>query len=177
MRGGTATRGQNFLSVRGSNKSSGKSRPYRPQASSWNQSSQPYEQTLNNPFGAFDPNNQAIYPSNDNNYYSSTKRSTQYEQNTNEYDGFFPKRARTYNNASDASQNFYPTDTNYYPASTSSTVSNYALNTNNYSSQTNDYSNQPSVSQSSWQYQTEPHYEQHQYSNPGSSSINPMRML
>ena len=68
MRGGPATRGQSFSSVRGSNKSLGKSRPYRPQASSWNQSSQVYEQyfnekTSNNPFGAFDPNNEAIYPS------------------------------------------------------------------------------------------------------------------
>ncbi|CAF4753921.1 unnamed protein product [Rotaria sp. Silwood1] len=171
------TRRQNFPSFRGSNKSSGKSRPFRSQTFSRNQTFQSYDQNTSNIFGAFDPNNQATFSSN-NNYNSSTKRSISYEKNSNEYDGFYPKRTRTYNDGNDNTQDFYSTDRNYY---SSINTANYPWtnnNNNNYSSQTNTYNNPSSISQTSWQYQTEPHYDQQsqeQYSsNPTSSYINPM---
>jgi hypothetical protein len=174
MRGGGATtRNQSFPSFRGSTKPSGKSRPYRPERSSWNQPSQSFDQqTSTNPFGAFDPNNQSTFSSNTN-YYPSTKRSIPYEEIPNEYDGFYPKRSRTYNDGGANAQDFYPTDGSYYPSSTSSTISNYPANsTDPYSSETTNYNNQSSISQPPWNYQTEPYYDQQQYSTSESDYMN-----
>ena len=160
-----------------SNRSSGKSRPYRTHGSSWNQSAQSYNQQSNeqpsgNIFGAFDPHNQAIYPSSDNNYYPPTKRQATYEPYSHEYDGFYPKRTRTYENEDNNVQDYYSPDKNYYPPSTTSTYSNYPSETNNY----NDSS---SNAQHPWQYPSEPHFDQQQqqqYSNPDNSYMNSMSM-
>jgi hypothetical protein len=158
VRGGPATRSQTFSSSRGSNKSPRPSRPYRPQRSSWDQPSQSFDQqTSTNPFGAFDPNNQY--------YYSPTKRSTQYEDIPSEYS---TKRSRTYNDEGNKSQDFYPNDGNYY---SSSTLTNYPSNSDQYPN------DQSSISQPNWQYQTDPYYDQQQYSNSGAGYVNPMCML
>ncbi|CAF1205735.1 unnamed protein product [Rotaria sordida] len=178
-------RRQNFSSFRGSNKSSGKSRSFRSQNFSRTQTFQSYDQNTNNIFGAFDPNNQSTFSFNNNNdnYYSSTKRSIPYENNSNEYDEFYSKRPRTYNDGNDNSQDFYSTDRNSYSSTTNSNYPWNNTNTNNtnnsYPSQINNYNNQSSTSQTSWQYPTEPHYDQQQQqqqysSNPSSSYINTM---
>ncbi len=173
-RGGVSTRSQSFSASRGSNKHSRKSRPYPSERSSYQQSSQAFDQqTSNDIFGAFAPNNQSTFNSNSNSY-SRTKHSIEYEENPNEYDGFYPKRSRTYKDEADNSQNFYPTEGFYY---TPSTLPGYPSNSNQYSSQTTDYNNQSLTSEASWQYQTEPYYGQQQYSISESSYMNPMCML
>ncbi|CAF4349420.1 unnamed protein product [Rotaria sp. Silwood2] len=180
------TRRQKFPSFRGSNKSSGKSRPFRSETFSRNQTFQSYDQNTNNIFGAFDPNNEVTYSSattttttnnnNNNNYYTPTKRSIPYEKTSNEYDGFFPKRTRTYNDGNDNSQDYYSTDRNYYSSTANTNYPWNNNNNNNYSSQINSYNNQSSVSQTSWQYPTEPQYDQQQQyaNNPPSTYINSM---
>jgi hypothetical protein len=184
MRGGTTTRGQSFSSFRGSIKPSGKSRPYRSQAPSWNQSRPSFDQNLNQSlsqpeqtsstyFGAFDPSNEKT-----NKSYSQTKRSTQYQENPNEYDGFYPKRVRGYNDEVDNSQTYYSSETNYYSPTTTSTFPDYPSNSNTYSSQSTSYNNPPaSIPPPPWQNHPEPHYNQQQYLNPGSSYTNQMSML
>ena len=176
-RSDSAARSQKF-SFRGSNKSSGKTRPYRSRGFARNQSIQAFgrgfdQQTFHNPFGAFDPNNQSALSSN-NNCYGSMKRATQYEETLNEYDGFYPKRSRAYDGRTDGVQDFYSSNNTCY---TSSTVSSYPWNSSNYSSQIDTYNYQSSALQPPWQYQTESHYEQQPYSGSGSTCTNPMCKL
>lgn len=140
-------------------------RSYRSQRPPWNQPSQSIpEQTPQNPFGAFDPYNQSNYSS-DPHSYPSTKRPVQYEDIPSEYDGFFPKRSCTYNDRPDNSEDFYSNSGNYPP-----------WNTDSYPSQTSTYSDQSELSKPSWQYQTEPYYDQQSYSNAEPDYTNPMCM-
>ncbi|CAF4411771.1 unnamed protein product [Rotaria socialis] len=140
-RNDTITRDQSPSSFSGSTRSSRKSRPYRSQPYPRSRTYEPYDHDFNPPtsqniFGAFDPNNEMAYSpaNNTNNYYPSTKRPIPYEQYSNEYDAFFPKRARPYNDTSDNSQEFYSIEANYYSSATSSnyppsTGSNYPPST------------------------------------------------
>jgi hypothetical protein len=166
MRGGLAGRSRSQSSSRGSNKPLEKPRPYRTQRPSWNQPSQSFhEQTPENPFGAFDPYNQATYSS-DHLSYPSTKRAAEYEDIPSEYDGFYPKRSCTYNDRPDNTENFYSTSGNYQ-----------TWNTDSYASKTSNYVDQSGVSNSTWQHPTEPYYDQQPYSTSESDYTNPMCML
>ncbi|CAF2054499.1 unnamed protein product [Rotaria magnacalcarata] len=137
----TITRDQSSTSFSSSTRSTGKSRPYRSQPYPRSHTYEPYNHDINSPtsqniFGAFDPNNEMAYSlvNNTNNYYPATKRPIPYEQYSNEYDAFFPKRTRLYNDTSDNSKEFYPTEADYYSPATSSnyppsTGSNYPPST------------------------------------------------
>ena len=158
---GTNRKNQNSSSPRGSKQSTGKSRPYRSQPPSWNQTFDP--QTANDIFGAFAPNNQVTNSSNNNNNnnnnnnaYTLTKRPIQYEQNPNE---LYPKRNRTYNDSAIGSQDYYSSNSNHYPA------------------QPTNYNNSTAVPQPPWSYQTDPYYDQQQYSSSEPDYMHSMCML
>ncbi len=129
-----------------------KSLTYQPRHADRNQRSQSFnQQTSNNIFGAFDPKNETTFSSN-NNYRSPTKPSTQYKENPNEYDGFYPKHSPTYNDKTDNLQDFHSIEGNYYPSD--------------------------SNNQSYWHYQSQPcYYNQQQYSNPEYYYMNSTCML
>ena len=133
-----------------------KSRPHRTQRPPWNQPP-PTEQISENIFGAFDPYNQAIYPT-DPRSYPSMKRQVPYEEIPSEYDGFFPKRSCTYYNQPD-NANYTQWDTSYYPPP----------NPN--------YPDQTELSKPHWPLKNEPYYDQQQqYSQPEPDYNNQMCM-